>query len=64
MRALRELDAQGLTECMLDEGTAKDACEVDAKTALKLGRVADILQRMVDAAVPMPKLSATRMSEA
>ena len=64
MRALRELDAQGLTECMLDEGTAKDAGEVDAKTALKLGRVADILQRMVDAAVPMPKLSAMRMSEA
>ena len=64
MRALRELDAQGLTECMLDEGAAKDAGEVDATTASKLDRVADILRRMVAAAVPMPKLSAMRASEA
>ncbi len=49
---------------MLDEGAAKGAGEVDATTASKLERVADILQRMVAAAVPMAKLSAMRMSEA
>ena len=41
-----------------------DAGEVDPTTASQLDRVADILRRMVAAAVPMPKLSAMRVSEA
>ena len=64
MRALRDIEAQGLMECLLDESAVEGAAEVDATAASQSDRVAVILQRMVAAAVPMPKLGALRMSDA
>ena len=51
-------------ECLLDESAVEGAAEVDATAASQSDRVAVILQRMVAAAVPMPKLGALRMSDA
>ena len=64
MRALTDMEAQGLMECVLDESAVEGAAEVDATAASQSDRVAVILQRMVAAAVPMPKLGALRMSDA
>ena len=56
MRALRDMEAQGLMECLLDESAVEGAAEVDATAASQSDRVAVILlpPLLVAVAVPMP----------